>query len=146
MQLRWEKYIGPERGVATTECALSMLPFAALTIGFFQLSLAAFQTATLHHVVSRSARWASTGIEIEGGTVRAELIKAHVEEIAGSLWFGVEGLAIKLCPASNPGCDSNDAAGSSQFVSITATRPSINILGVGYIPISSTVVIKNEPF
>ncbi len=134
-----------QQGATTVEAAITIFPTMLLIFGLIQLSLFALNLTGLQYSLNKAGRWGSIGGS-DAGLTREQSIAERVKVVAQSLSLDTSDVNIKICPAIDPSCATPSAGGSGQYFVISATKSPGTIFGLGSLPISARVLVKNEPF
>lgn len=135
-----------ENGATTVETAVTIFPFMLVILGLIQITLFSFNLASIQYSLNRAARFGLLGVTLAGQPSREASILKRFEETANALSIDTTGVSLKICPVANPGCATNNAGGSGQYVVLTATKVVQSILGFGDLSVSAKVLVRNEPF
>ncbi len=142
-----------EKGATTVEAAAVIFPFLVIIFGIIQLSVIAFEAASLQYTLNKAARWGVLGYTVEDPDqagvqlARGDSISEYFFQKGKSFFISDENVQIYYCPVSDPQCsNSGNPPGSQQWMIVRAEKPVPSFFGVAPLAVSASVLAMNEPF
>lgn len=147
-----ERGRGGERGAVMVEYAFTIGALLFVLIGLMDLSRLTFQKIALNYSMSSAARWGILGLTLTDPSNRSvklsreRSIEEKLRSIAAGYGMEITPAEIRICPSSQPNCITDNAGGPNSMTVITVNKSVPMIFKSFALGISSSILIKNEPY